>query len=75
MLKSSEQVGTLVENTTENSAEQARGIERVQRTFEDMETVARRNAGNAELAAGVSREMGERVDRMRDAVERITRLL
>jgi methyl-accepting chemotaxis protein len=75
VLKSSEQVGTLVENTTENSAEQARGIERVQRTFDDMETVARRNAGNAELVAGVSREMGEGVARMRDAVERITRLL
>ena len=75
VLKSSEQVGALVENTTENSAEQARGVERVQRTFDDMETVARRNAGNAELTADLSREMGERVEGMRDAVERLTRLL
>jgi len=74
-LKNSETVGELVANTTANSAQQAQAIERVRQIVEDIEMVARQNAGNADESAAVAQEMEEQVKRMRDAVGRLTRLI
>jgi methyl-accepting chemotaxis protein len=74
-LKNSEKVGELVAKTTANSARQSREIERVRQIVEDIETVARQNAGNADESAAVAHEMEEQVKRMRDAVNRLARLI
>jgi len=71
----SAKIGTLVEEVSLGSQEQARGIDQIAKAISQMEQVTQKNAASAEQSASASEELNAQSEALRDVVERLTRLV
>ena len=67
--------GELVGDISAASAEQAEGIEQVNKAVSEMDKVVEQNAGNAEESASASEEMNAQAVRMKDIVAELKSLV
>ncbi len=72
---STSKVGELVGEIAAASAEQAQGIDQVNKAVVEMDQVTQRNAGSAEESASASEEMSAQADQMLNYVDNLTQLV
>ena len=73
--KSTQQVGSLVEEISAASIEQSEGIEQVNNAVMEMDKVVQQNAANAEESASASEELNAQAGQMKETVEILVSLV
>ncbi len=68
VIQGTEKVGELIEEIAAASREQSQGIEQINRSVSEMDTIVQKNVGSAEEAAGAAGEMNSQAEKMRSIV-------
>jgi len=75
VMKSTDEIGSLITKISTASSEQARGIEQINNAVNQMDSVVQQNAANAEESASASEELNAQADQMKALVNQLTALI